>query len=473
MRKKITLTLLIVFSVAVSFAQPPAGYYNSASGTTCADLKTKLKTIITNGFNQRTYNDLWGQYLLTDVKPREVGTGSASVIWDVYTDVPGPANDNFNFTPGKGPGGQQDQGSGGSSEGQFYNREHSFPQSWFGGGTTGPGADYIHIFPTDKFVNGKRGNLPYGEVSNPTLTTLNGTKVGPSGLAGFSGTVFEPIDSFKGDLARAFFYFVTRYEDNMSTYGNIALASQALDTTTFPSVDIPYLQMMINWHHLDPVSQKELTRNNGAYSFQGNRNPYIDHPEYVDYVWNNACPGLGVLLPVDVVYFGGKLSGEFVQLNWTVENEVLFDRYEIERSFNGTVFQIIGKVNAANVKKYAFTDNAIESRGRQVFYRIKKVDKDGKFAYSKVLSLKIPLNIKFNIYPNPATTCMQLQMNGNVSGEVVVQIADHTGKILLQHSCMTASGNIKISTATLASGTYFVKLLYNGEQYMQRVVVMK
>ena len=469
---KLTFMVLLFAITIFGHTQPPAGYYNSAAGKTCADLKTTLSTIITNGFNQRTYGNLWGQYLLTDVKPREVGTGSANVIWDVYSDVPGPANDNFNFTPGTGSGGQQDQGSGGTSEGQFYNREHSFPQSWFGGGTSGPGADYMHVFPTDKYVNGKRGSLPYGEVGSATITSLNGSKIGTSSLAGFTGTVFEPIDSFKGDLARAFFYFVTRYENNMSTYGNIAVAMQALAPNAYPSVDIPYLQMMINWHHLDPVSQKELTRNNGGYSFQNNRNPFIDDPAYVDLVWNNACPGLGAL-PVDVVFFGGKLNGEAVTLNWTVDNEVLFDHYEVERSLNGTFYKSIGQVKAANARKYTYADNAAENRGRQLFYRLKKVDKDGKFSYTNVLTIHIPLNTKFAVYPNPATTYMLLQLNGNAGKKATVQIADITGKTVQQQTVDATSGNIRLSTSNLVTGTYFVKLLCNGEQYMQKVVVIK
>ena len=77
---------------------------------------------------------------------------------------------------------------------------------------------------------------------------------------------------------------------------------QALEPNSFPSVDIPYLQMMINWHHLDPVSQKEIDRNNAAYTYQKNRNPFIDHPEYVGLTWNGSCPGLGTL-PVDIIYF--------------------------------------------------------------------------------------------------------------------------------------------------------------------------
>ena len=454
-------------------AQPPAGYYNSAAGLGCADLKTTLKTIISSG-NPQSYNSIWSQYQLTDIKPREVGTGSANVIWDIYSDIPGPANDPYNFTPGTGSGGQQDQGSGGGSEGQYYNREHSVPLSWFNGstGSSGPATDYLHIFAADKAMNGKRSNWPYGEVSSASYTGMNGSKLGSSAIAGITGTVFEPIDSFKGDVARAFLYFVTRYENNMSSYASNADASQSFAGNTFPSVTIPFLQMMIKWHNLDPVSIKEEIRNNGAYSFQGNRNPYIDHPEYVGLVWNNTCPGLSAL-PVDIVSFIGKIKGDVVNLHWTIKNELSLDRYEIERSFNGKNYIQIGIVKATQAEQYLYNDNAEINRGRQVYYRLKKVDKDGKFTYSEVLVLHIPLNTKFSVYPNPATTFFNLQLNKYVNGKVTIEVTDLTGKIVLTRNYELDGSIISISTNQLANGTYLVKLKMNDEQYLQKLFISK
>lgn len=454
-------------------AQPPSGYYNSASGLSCADLKTALKTIISTG-NPQSYNDLWSQYLITDIKPREVGSGSANVIWDIYSDIPGPANDPYNFTPGTGPGGQQDQGSGGGSEGQYYNREHSVPLSWFNGstGSSGPATDYLHIFPADKAMNGKRANYPYGEVSSPSYTGMNGSKLGSSATAGITGTVFEPIDSFKGDVARAFLYFVTRYQNNMSSYASNADASQSFAGNTFPSVTIPFLQMMIRWHNLDPVSRKEEIRNNGAYSFQGNRNPYIDHPEYVGMVWNSSCPGLAIL-PVDIVSFTGKIKGDVVNLNWSIKNEINLDRYEVERSFNGKYYSLIGNVKANSAEQYYFNDNAETNRGRQVYYRLKKVNKDGKFTYSEILVLHIPLNTKFSVYPNPANTFFSLQLNKNVNGKVLVEVVDLTGKSVFNRSYEVNGSTLSISTNNIANGTYLVKLKMNDEQYFQKLIISK
>lgn len=461
---KHTLALLfVVFSVCTQ-AQPPAGYYNNAAGKTCADLKNALNTIINTGYNAQSYGDLWTQYKLTDIKPREVGSGSANVIYDIYSDNP-TGIDPYNFTP------VTDQCGSYSGEGSCYNREHSVPQSWFNSATT-PSSDYVFIFPTDGYVNNRRSNYPYGEVAAPTWQSQNGSKLGASAVAGITGTVFEPIDSFKGDVARAFLYFVTKYQSSMSTWAGNADAAQAFEPNTFPSVDVPYLRMMIRWHHLDPVSQKELTRNNGAYSFQHNRNPYIDHPEYVDSVWNSLCAGLSAL-PVSIVYFKGQISDDKVKLTWETANEINVDRYEVERSFNGTSYSKIGEVRAANAHTYNFTDNSDDNKGRRVYYRLKKLDKDGRFSYSEVLSLHISLHTAFTVYPNPASSYLQLLLNNNMSGDVQITLTDATGRVVKQQTTHIANGSGKISIADIGAGNYVLKLNYNGGQYSQKVVVVK
>jgi len=473
--KKNVLAIILVLNYVFAFGQAPAGYYSNANSKACATLKTALKTIITTGHNSQTYGDLWTRYEISDIKLREVGTGSANVIWDIYSDNPS-GTDPYNFTPGTGTGGQQDQGSGGGSEGQFYNREHTVPLSWFSGstGTPGPATDYMHLFPTDKKVNGLRANFIYGEVSTASTTTLNGSKLGTAATAGLTGTVFEPINAYKGDVARAFLYFVTRYENDIPGWSSNAEATQSFDNSTFPSVKINYLKLMIKWHNQDPVSQKEIDRNNAAYAYQGNRNPYVDHPEYVNLVWNNTCPGLSSL-PVNIIYFTGKLQGDKVLLNWQAENEINFDKYEIERSFNGTAYTKIGEIKAANLSTYSFNDNADAIRGRAVYYRLKKSDKDGSFSYSAIFKLHIPLNTKFTVYPNPSSgSFINLQLNNNLNDKVTVQITDMAGRIVINHIYTANTGLISIPTTKLSNGTFLVKMVTGeNETFIQKVVVIK
>lgn len=466
--KRSIIALLIALPLW-TLAQPPAGYYNSATGLNCSALKTALKNIIHNGFNGQPYGSLWTQYQSSDVKPREVGSGSAMVIWDIYSDNP-TGTDPYNFTPITHQCGSY------NSEADCYNREHSVPQSWFGAnassGSVGPESDYHHIFPTDGYVNGKRANYVYGEVATASWTSLNGSKLGSSAVAGITGTVFEPINEYKGDVARAFFYFVTMYQDNMPAWGTNAEAVQAFEPNTFPSIDIPYLKLMIKWHNQDPVSQKEIDRNNAAYAYQGNRNPFVDYPQYVNQVWNSTCPGLSAL-PVDVVLFTGQLNGNIVSLDWDVATEINLDRYEIERSFNGTDFSFLGKVKAENRSSYSFNDNVESVRGRRVYYRLKKVDKDGKFGYSAVFSVHVPLNTRFSVYPNPASSVIRLQLNNNNNDIASVTITDISGRIIYAKQMKASNGSIDIPTTSFGAGNYIVKLSMNREAYSQRVLVIK
>ncbi|VAW26577.1 Endonuclease I, partial [hydrothermal vent metagenome] len=203
--KKIFLFFCVTISVSFnSVANIPDGYYNTANGKSGYTLKTALYNII-KGHNTKSYGALWNLYKTSDVK-------SNGKVWDMYSDIPGgtPAYE-YTFV--------SDQCGNYSGEGSCYNREHSFPKSWFNDAspmTTDP----FHIVPSDGYVNGKRGNYPYGEVGSATFTSTNGSKLGASNYPGYSGTVFEPIDDYKGDFARGYFYMATRYENLIAGWEN-------------------------------------------------------------------------------------------------------------------------------------------------------------------------------------------------------------------------------------------------------------
>jgi hypothetical protein len=333
--------------------------------------------------------------------------------------------------------------------------------------------DYHHVLPTDGYVNGKRSNYKYGEVASASWTSLNGSKLGSSSVAGISGPVFEPINEYKGDVARAYLYMVTRYETYLATWnGYNTEGAETLDGSMFPAVDINYLKLMIKWHNQDPVSQKEKDRNNGAYSFQGNRNPFVDHPEYVSEIWNSSCPGLSAL-PVDMIFFGGKLEAGKINLTWDVATEINLDRYEIERSFNGISYAKIGAVKAENRSSYGYSDNVENLGGRRIYYRLKKIDKDGSFSYSAVFSIHVPLNTKFTVYPNPASSEIRLQLNRSGNEKATVTVTEITGKTVIQKQFTTNQGLIVIPTTGLNTGSYIVKLVTGTEEYSQRVLIIK
>lgn len=446
----------------------PTGYYNAATSLSCSSLKTTLKNIITNGNTLNSYSSLYSQYAETDVKAREVGSGSSTVIWDIYSDNP-TGTDPYNYNP------ITQQCGSYSSEGSCYNREHTFPQSWFTTGTAnGPGTDYIQVLPTDGFVNGKRSNYLYGEVGTASYTSLNGSKLGTSSVAGVSGTVFEPINAYKGDVARIFLYMVTRYQDDVTNWANLSSnGAPALAANTFPSVNINYLKLMIKWHNQDPVSQKEIDRNNGAYAYQGNRNPFVDRPEFVNSVWNSTCPGLSAL-PVEILYFTGKLVGEKIELEWQVGSEVNVDKYVIERSVDGTNYYTIGSITAIQKNKYNLTDAASNFKGRKLWYRIKKQEKNGNFSFSDVFSLTVPTNIKFSVFPNPTKNFVQLQFSNQVVNQkITIQLIDAMGKIVQSQNNATTNNTIYLNLNNLQNGTYIVKAIVHDEAFIQKIIVTK
>lgn len=322
MKKSLLLFALSICAFVVK-AQVPAGYYNSAQGLTGYALKSELSTIITNGHTAQSYGALWTVYYTSDVDNYYENDGT---VLDIYSEKPN-ATDAYNYTLGS------DQcGNVSASEGGCYNREHSFPKSWFNDASP-MYTDMHHIFPTDGQVNSQRSNFPYGEVGNASWTSTNGTKKGNNNYNfpnAYNGTVFEPIDEFKGDLARVYFYMATRYENQISGWETSNAGSDAtLNGTSNQVFEDWMLAMLIDWHNADPVSQKEIDRNNAAYTFQGNRNPYVDNPQYVAQVWGTPDTQAPTA-PTNLNY--NNLTDSSVNLTWNAATDnVGVTSYQIEK----------------------------------------------------------------------------------------------------------------------------------------------
>ena len=223
----------------------------------------------------------------------------AGKVWDMYS------NCTFTFVT--------DQcGNVSTNECFCYNKEHSIPASWFANATP-MYSDLFHIVPTDGKVNNLRSSFPFGETSSPTFVTINGSKLGPCSLPGYTGTIFEPIDEYKGDFARNYFYLATRYENVIAGwYVNSTEANAVLQPNNFPVFESWFLNMLGEWHKNDPVSQKEIDRNNEIYTtYQHNRNPFIDHPEYVYSIW-----GVGQLMAAEPTNHAADFSAHCITLNW-------------------------------------------------------------------------------------------------------------------------------------------------------------
>ena len=269
-------SLFLLLFVFTAFAQPPAGYYNNATGTGYA-LKTQLKTIITKSYFDQGYNPgLYETYVTSDLDLFYEKNGT---MLDVYSENPTGSECEFTY------GIKEDDGFLGNNECERYNREHLIPQSVFDKATP-MYSDAHFVLPSDKRVNAQRGDLPFGVVNVANWTSTNGSKRGSnlnSGYsAGYVGTVFEPIDEFKGDIARCLLYFATRYEDVVAGYNYTMFnnTSTQVFTDTFKNI-------LLTWNAQDPVSPREIARNNAIFKRQNNRNPYIDNISYITKIWGS------------------------------------------------------------------------------------------------------------------------------------------------------------------------------------------
>ena len=264
--KRILLSLLL--APALVMGQEPDGYYKNCEGAGGKDLLMRLYETV-GPHTKVTYDGLWNVYKDSDVRPN--GT-----VWDMYS-----TKEWRSWT----------KCGNYKNVGDCLNREHSFPKSWWGGGKANQYSDAFHLYPTDGKVNNQRSNYPFGECAGGDYLPSNGSvrplgRLGNSTFPGFSGEVFEPDDQYKGDFARSYFYMAAAYNDKISgwTSGN---GGQMLAGNNYPVYKSWAIDMLLKWHRQDPVSQKEIDRNNAVYKHQGNRNPFIDHPELAEYIWGS------------------------------------------------------------------------------------------------------------------------------------------------------------------------------------------
>ena len=277
MKHFITSTVFMFVALGGAFAQGPNNsgtYYQAADGKKGAQLKTALCGIIYNrnegGSLKDAYKALWTHFKTTDVR-------SDGKIWDMYSNA-------TSYEPGGSA-----QGANYKKEGDSYNREHSWPNSWFGGEVMPMYTDLHHMYPTDGWVNNKRSNYPFGETNGESYKSAGGfSKLGKCTYPGYTGTVFEPNDEYKGDFARTYFYMVTCYEEKLPDwYTNYADVKPTLDGKTYPGLSAWQLEMLLKWAKNDPVSEKETNRNIAVAEIQKNRNPFIDYPGLEQYIWGD------------------------------------------------------------------------------------------------------------------------------------------------------------------------------------------
>lgn len=252
------LVALINGIAFVSFANIPSGYYTSLNGKMGgAALKNAVYEIIGNHTSVSSYSDLPKYFQKTDVYP------DGNRWWEMYS------NQTFYLPSFTG-----------------MNREHSVPKSWWGGSSdTQAYTDLNHLYPSEMKANSAKSNYPLGTVDMTQSVKFNNTvsKVGYAitGQGGGANYVFEPADEYKGDFARTYFYMVTRYQDITWKY------TYMFQNNSYPTLNAWSQELLLKWHRQDPVSQKEVDRNEQVYLVQNNRNPFIDFPSLAEYIWGD------------------------------------------------------------------------------------------------------------------------------------------------------------------------------------------
>lgn len=316
MKKQFFSVIALLLVAQVSFANVitgvakiPDGYYDGIDGKSSANtildaLFSKIKNHTVIG-----YDNLEPYYEKTDF--------TGDTVWDMYSTC--------RFTYDEANKSQSAVCDG-------WNKEHSIPQSWFSKQSPMK-SDLFHVYPTDARVNNFRSNNPYGEVNGATGTGITKNtgnhargKVGSNTFSGYTGKVYEPDDEFKGDFARTYFYMVARYRDRAlnSSEGSAVFTSNKTNLTDYAK------NLFLKWHRQDPVSQKEIDRNEAVYGIQKNRNPFIDYPELAEYIWGDRVGqtiDLSTMTPTCEGGGGGGTTPPVVTIKygvtWSVNGEVL------------------------------------------------------------------------------------------------------------------------------------------------------
>ena len=265
---KTRIILLTLFAVVMGhmWAQGPNNtgtYYQSANGKKGSELKTALFNIIKNP-SVVSYSGLGEKYKLTDKR-------ADGYLRDWYSNIT-----NYTWTGS----------NGNSSEGAGWNKEHTVPQSWFNENSPMK-SDIVHVVPTDCWVNNMRSSYPLAEVATIKKYSANYYSIlGTCKTEGYNGTVFEPNDEIKGDIARIYFYMATCYQDKVSNWTK-GESQKVFGNSPYPGLRDWVLAMMMRWSKQDPVDEVETARNNAVQEVQGNRNPFVDYPGLEDYIWGS------------------------------------------------------------------------------------------------------------------------------------------------------------------------------------------
>ncbi|MCO5231925.1 MAG: endonuclease [Chitinophagales bacterium] len=360
--KNILLTIIACLNVFLVFAQ--GTYYNDLdSNKRCQELKNELSQKLNKNVSTLSYDMVYNFMSNYDL----ININGKDYIWDVYTYIPSGAQQTLFF-----PGDKCSNDNAGSQVGKCWNREHVMPASWFSNATP-MYSDFHNLLPTDAYINSKRSNMPHATTNSTKTLFPNGSIIGNSNIPLVVGDVFEPIDEFKGDIARILLYMSVRYQTQFKEWIGTDF-NKVKGTDDLKGYREDYLNMLISWHNQDPPSQKEKDRNNRIFSQQGNRNPFVDFPQFVEYIWQTSnCKAVGIhnfeqlevnlfpnpaksqitlssIFPTGQDYYISDIAGKTVQSGKFSQSSI-----NISNLNNGTYFLILNENGVNMYGKFLIT----------------------------------------------------------------------------------------------------------------------
>jgi len=373
-RQAFACVLFLTLYTTTVFSQVPVGYYSSVDDTNPTTLRNSIHNVIKD-------------------HTRFPYTSSAVDTWDVL-EIADEDQDNAgnvitiyqNDTNAKEGGGNT-----------FYNREHSWPKSYGfpnDGSTNYAYTDMHHLFIADSGYNSSRSNKPYDYClsgCSEKVTLVNNSRGGPgfsNWTAGsFTQGMWEVWEGRKGDVARALMYMDVRYEGgihgvtgvqepDLILTDNLTLIENSNAGSNLSTAYMGLLSVLITWHNDDPVDLVELQHTEAVSSFQGNRNPFVDHPEWVECVFQLVCNGVGsdTIAPNQVSGLSGVVNTSAIDLDWFDNNEADlagYDVYRSETSGSGYV-----KINGNLLSLSDYSDSAITA-GTTYYYVVTASDTTG------------------------------------------------------------------------------------------------
>jgi hypothetical protein len=406
-------------------------YYADTFNKREQDLKDALKVKLASGYQQKSYN-----------VARDNMYGSIDNVNGDVTCVYTARVATFNTRPG--------------ANSNNFNCEHTFPQGFFNQGLP-MRSDVHHLFPTDVTSNSQRGNLPFGIVSGSPSWSNGGSKKG--------GGVFEPRDDHKGDVARALFYFVVRYQD----YSNHVQGQESI---------------LRDWYLNDLPSAKEIQRNDDIYALQNNRNPFVDYPQLLYRI--NKISGNSVAPSVKTLF----VSRDTVDMRYQIDSLV----YTVSIVNTGNELITITNFDIPNSTNFSF-DHAMSDigllpgEGVEVKIRVQPTvnttvtdfltfDSDAPGMSQVSIALlgnwvtistpEIEKNEDVILYPNPTNGSVQIIWNGQENYQI--EIYNVLGELVYSGWSRSQESNLQIDEFT--AGAYWVKVI-KGDRVKQTTLLVK